>query len=90
MEPVGQHDVRVCGVGEVLWQRLVTVWGIKPPECVTALADVLEMVKLREETTQLRGWLVCTSVFSIIYICMHDCFDVSLTLSHYYISGSSV
>ena len=57
----GQYDVNVHGVGEALCQGLVNVRSSKPPEVVTTTADVLDEFELKEEATQLRGWLVCQS-----------------------------
>ena len=57
----GQHGVKVHGVGEALFQGLVNVQSIMPPEVVTTTADVLDELGFKEEATQLRGWLVCQS-----------------------------
>ena len=43
------------GVGEFLWQGLVSVQCRKLPEVVTTTADVLDELGLKEEATQLRG-----------------------------------
>ena len=56
-------------VKEVLWQGLVNVQCRKPPEVVTTTAEVLDELGLKEEATQLRGWLVCQSYQ------VSDCFD---------------
>ena len=66
-----QRAVKVHGVGEALCQGLVNVQSRNPPEVVTTTADVLDEHELKEEATQLRGWLVCQ-----YYSCMvSDCFD---------------
>ena len=52
----------VCGVGRELWQRLVNIQCRKPPEVVTTTAEVLDELGLKEEATQLRGWLDCQSL----------------------------
>ena len=57
VEPVGQPDVKVHGVGEVLWQRLVDL-QCRNLQRVTATTEVLDELGLKEEVTQLRGWLV--------------------------------
>ncbi len=57
VEP-GEEDLRVK---EAMWQGLVNVQCRKPPEVVTATAEVLDELGLKEEATQLRGWLVCQS-----------------------------
>ena len=54
---------------EVLWQGLVNAQCSKPPEVVTTTAEVLDELGLKEEATQLRGWLVCKSYQ------VSDCFD---------------
>ena len=54
---------------EVLWQGLINVQCRKPPEVVTTTAEVLDELGLKEEATQLRGWLVCQSYQ------VSDCFD---------------
>ena len=59
--PWGQLVVKVHGVGEALCQGLVNVQSRKPPEVVSTTADVLDENELKEEATQLRGWLVCQS-----------------------------
>ena len=56
-------------VKEVLWQGLVNVQCRKPPEVVTTTAEMLDELGLKEEATQLRGWLVCQSYQ------VSDCFD---------------
>ena len=61
MEPVGQPDVKVHGVGEVLWQRLVDL-QCRELQKVTAMTKMLDDLGLKEEATQLRGWLVCQSL----------------------------
>ena len=61
-----EKDLRVK---EALWQGLVNVQCRKPPEVVTATAEVLDELGLKEEATQLRGWLVCQSYQ------VSDCFD---------------
>ena len=61
MEPE-QHVVKVHGVGEALWQGLVNVQCKQSPEVVTATADVLDELGLKEEATQLRGSLICQSL----------------------------
>ena len=65
VEP-GEEDLRVK---EALSQGLVDVQCRKPPEVVTATAEVLDELGLKEEATQLRGWLVCQSYQ------VSDCFD---------------
>ena len=50
------------GVGEELWQRLVFVQCMTPSKEVTTTADVLDELGLKEEATQLRGWLVCQTL----------------------------
>ena len=57
-----QHVMKVHRVGEVLWQGLVNVQCRKPPEVVSTTADVLDELGLKEEATQLRGWLVCQTL----------------------------
>ena len=47
---------------EALWQGLIGVQCRKPPEVVTTTAEVLNEVGLKEEATQLRGWLICQSL----------------------------
>ena len=47
---------------EVLWQVLVNVQCMKPPEVVTTTAEVLDELGLEQAATQLRGWLVCQSL----------------------------
>ena len=47
---------------EVLWQVLVNVQCRKPPEVVITTAEVLDELGLKEEATQLRGWLICQSL----------------------------
>ena len=47
------------GLAKALCQGLVNVQCRKPPEEVTTTADVLDKFGVREEATQLRGWLVC-------------------------------
>ena len=54
---------------KALWQGLVNVQCSKPPEVVTTTAEVLDELGLKEEATQLRGWLVCQSYQ------VSDCFD---------------
>ena len=56
---LGEEDLRV---GETLWQGLIGVQCRKPPEVVTTTAEVLNELELKEEATQLRGWLVCQSL----------------------------
>ena len=56
---IAQKYLTVHGVGEVLWEGLVKVQCWKPPDVVTATADVLDELGLKGETMQLRGWLVC-------------------------------
>ena len=58
MQPLGM-DRRVT---ETLWQGLVNVQCRKPPEVVTTMSEVLDELGLKEEATQLRGWLVCQSL----------------------------
>ena len=58
---MGQPDVKVHGVGEVLWQRLVDLQCRKLQK-VTATTKMLDELELKEEATQLRGWLVCQSL----------------------------
>ena len=65
VEP-GEEDLRVK---EAMWQGLVNVQCSKPPEVVTTTAEVLDELGLKEEATQLRGWLVCQSYQ------VSDCFD---------------
>ena len=50
--PAGQH-----AVGNALYQGLVNVQTSKPLGLVTTTADVLDELELKEEATQLRGWL---------------------------------
>ena len=57
-----RHVMKVHGEGEALWQGLVKVQCRKPPEVVAATADVLDELGLKEEATQLRGWLVCQTL----------------------------
>ena len=57
-----EQVVKVHGVGEELWQTLVNVQCRKPPEVVTTTSEVLDELGLKEEATQLRGWLVCQSL----------------------------
>ena len=57
----GRHGVKIHGVGEALCQGLVNVKSRKPPEVVNTTAGVLDELGLKEEATQLRGWLVCQS-----------------------------
>ena len=59
--PWEQLAVKVHGVGEALCQGLVNIQSRKPPKVVTTTADVLDEFELKEEATQLRGWLVCQS-----------------------------
>ena len=47
---------------KALWQGLIGVQCSKPPEMVTTTAEVLDELDLKEEATQLRGWLVCKSL----------------------------
>ena len=47
---------------KVLWQGLVNVQCRKPPEVVTTTSEVLDELGLKEEATQLRGWLICQSL----------------------------
>ena len=54
---------------EALSQGLVNVQCRKPPKVVTTTAEVLDELGLKEEATQLRGWLVCQSYQ------VSDCFD---------------
>ena len=61
MEPE-RHVMKVHGVGEALCQGMVKVQCRKPPEVVTSTADVLDELGLKEEATQLRGWLVCQTL----------------------------
>ena len=56
--PLEQLAMKVHGVGEALCQVLVNVQSWKPPEVVSTTADVLDELGLKEEATQLRGWLV--------------------------------
>ena len=65
VEPAEQ-DLRAK---EALWQGFVSVQCRKPPEVVTTTAEVLDELGLKEEATQLRGWLVCQSYQ------VSDCFD---------------
>ena len=60
-DPLGQDVMKIHGVGETLCQRLVNVQSSKPPVVVNTTADVLYKLGLKEEATQLRGWLVCQS-----------------------------
>ena len=46
---------------DAFWQGLINVQCRKPPEVVSATAEVLDELGLKEEATQLRGWLVCQS-----------------------------
>ena len=57
-----RHVMKVHGVGEALCQGMVNVQCRKPPEVVTSTADVLDELGLKEEATQLRGWLVCQTL----------------------------
>ena len=50
-------------------EALVSVQCRKPPEVVTATAEVLDELGLKEKATELRGWLVCQSYQ------VSDCFD---------------
>ena len=61
--------MKVSGVGRELWQTLVDVQCRKPPVMVTTTSEVLDELGLKEEATQLRGWLVCQSYQ------VSDCFD---------------
>ena len=47
---------------EVLSQVLINVQCRKPPEVMTITAEVLDELGLKEEATQLRGWLVGQSL----------------------------
>ena len=49
-------------IKEALWRGLISVQCRKPPEVVTTTSEVLNEVGLKEEATQLRGWLVCQSL----------------------------
>ena len=55
----GEEDLRVR---EALWQELINVQCSKPPKVVATTSKVLNELGLKEEATQLRGWLVCQSV----------------------------
>ena len=57
-----RHVMKVHGVGEALFQGMVHVQCRKHPEVVTSTADVLDELRLKEEATQLRGWLVCQTL----------------------------
>ena len=61
VEPVGNTDVKVHGVGEVLWQRLIDL-QCRELQKVTAMTKMLYELGLKEEATQLRGRLVCQSL----------------------------
>ena len=47
-----EEDLRVKGA---LWQGFVNVQCRKPPEVVTATAEVLDELGLKEKATELRG-----------------------------------
>ena len=80
-----EEHVKDHRVKEALWQGFVNVQCRKPPESVTTTAEVLDELGLKEEATQLRGWLVCQSYQ------VSDCFDsVIETYPIYFISDSSV
>ena len=53
-----QSHLEARGVGKALWQGLVRVQCRKPPEVVSTTADELDKPGLKEEVTQLRGWLI--------------------------------
>ena len=61
-KPEGQHVVKVHGVGDVLCQGLIYAQCSKSPKEVTTMAEALDDHRLKEEATQLRGWLVCQSI----------------------------
>ena len=50
------------GTDEVLWLGLVNFLCKKSPEVVATASEVLDELGLKEEATQLRGWLVCQSL----------------------------
>ena len=60
VEQEEKHIMKDHTVKEALWQGLVTVQCSKPPEVVTTTAEVLDEFGLKEEATQLRGWLEST------------------------------
>ena len=47
-----EEDLRVKGA---LWQGFINVQCRKPPEVVTATAEVLDELGLKEKATELRG-----------------------------------
>ena len=49
-------------IKEALWQGLIGVQCRKSPKVVSTTSEVLNEVGLKEEATQLRGWLVCQSL----------------------------
>ena len=55
-----KHVMKDHTVKEALWQGLVNVQCSKLPEVVTTTAEVLDELGLKEEATQLRGWLEST------------------------------
>ena len=61
MEPEEKYEEDLT-IKEALWQELISVQYWKPPEVVTTTSEVLNEVGLKEEATQLRGWLICQSL----------------------------
>ena len=59
---IARRYLEACGVGEALWLGLVNAQCTKPPKVVTSTADVIDELGLKEEATQLRGWLVCQTL----------------------------
>ena len=59
---IAQKSFLFHGVGVALWQGLVNVQCRKSPKLVTTTADVLNVLGLKEEAAQLRGWLVCQAL----------------------------
>ena len=65
LSPIAQNmkeHVVMFKVVEELCQGLVNVQCMKPSEMVTTTTDVLDEFGLKENATQLRGWLVCQSL----------------------------
>ena len=62
LEPEGHYSVKVHGVGDVLCQGLVYGQCSKSPKVVSTIAEAMDDHGLKEETTQLRGWLVCQCI----------------------------
>ena len=61
-ESEGHYSVKVHGVGDMMCQELVYALCSKSPKEVTFMAEALDDHGLKEEATQLRGWLVCQSI----------------------------